>query len=103
MKYIITEQQNIKLQLSRRLAHIDEFMLNNALVKSRRIPGICLYDSRKFLDAVIAEICEMMYDFFFSNLDDLSPEWSMLYDMIDEYVRTNHGRDIAKFYKRMCL
>jgi hypothetical protein len=99
MKYIITEEQNIRLRALRRLDAVDE------LIEYRlRMPftfDIChRYDKEQLLNHIIEWANEnMYYDYF----EDDNPEvWYKVWDIYNEYITIKYSKKIFDFYKRKC-
>lgn len=101
MKYIITENQKIKLL--RRLPSIDD-LVKTALEDIYTPSKICdLYDSGETLLDVITEfVVERMYYGYFSDVDDLSDEWRETYEMIVKYVKDVYSNGINDYYNNQC-
>lgn len=101
MKFIITENQKIKLL--RRLSAIDDLM-KSSLEEIYNPNKICdLYDSGSMLLDVITEhVVERMYYSYFSGVDDLSEEWREIYEMIVEYIKDVYSDGINDYYDNHC-
>ena len=100
MKYIITEEQNLRFRLKRRLHVID----NHIEYYCKNVSGyfnICVYDIDYFVDAVGEEIVNDMYYNYFSDVDDTSEGWKFLYEMIKNHIQS-HFKTIKKFYNKEC-
>lgn len=100
MKYIITENQELKLILLRRLSAIDgliDYYCN-------RVSGyidFCNYPFEVFLEAVGSDIIDAMYYDYFSDLDDDGEEWGFLYKMMRKYIRKKQEK-IRNYYDSKC-
>jgi hypothetical protein len=100
MKYIITEEQDLKLRLLRRLRVIDQSIENHCKDISRHY-NICKESIDVFFNSVCEYIIEDMYYAHFSDIDDLSEEWSILYEMIRKYIISRFEL-VEKFYNNKC-
>ena len=101
MKYIITEEQSLKLRLLRRLYDIDDaipFKLRHIF----RLYKICEMSVDIFIDSVVGEITSDMYYAYFSDIDDDSKEWNEAYNIIRKYIETVHHTTISNFYSETC-
>jgi hypothetical protein len=101
MKYIITEEQNLRLRLLRRISVIDEMIVPSCERVLRWGYDICRHDVNSYVSSVASNIVEDMYYEYFSDIEDDSDEWYRLSEMMKNYVQ-NHYRTIEKFYKKRC-
>jgi len=101
MKYIITEEQHLKLRLMRRLSDIDD-SIPSKMKEILNWYNICKMRVDNFLDAVIGGIISDMYYAYFSDIDDNSKEWDFISKIIEEYVNLKFGHQIADFYFQTC-
>jgi len=101
MKYVITEDQ--KIRLLRRLSVIDE-IVKSSLEEIYTPNKICdLYDSGSMLlDVVTEHAVERMYYRYFSGIDDLSEEWKEIYEMIVGYIKEVYSDGINDYYNNTC-
>jgi hypothetical protein len=101
MKYIITEEQNIRLRALRRLDAVDE------LIEYRlRMPftfDICnRYDKEELLDHIISWANEDMYYDYFSDIDDDGEMWHKVWNIYNQYITIKYSKKIFDFYERKC-
>ena len=101
MKYIITEDQNLRLKLLRRISVIDEMIVPSCERVLNWNYDICRYGVDVYVGSVASNIVEDMYYDYFSDIEDDSDEWYRLSEMMRNYVQ-NHYRTIEKFYKKRC-
>jgi hypothetical protein len=105
MKYIITEEQNLRVKILRRLGSVHE-IINNELSyfysQRSKYQNLCKYDLEDFITIVIQWICEKMYYDYFSDIDDTSEEWSSIHNIIVEYIESVHFKTIKHFYNKKC-
>jgi len=98
-----TYKYSIPLQVKRRISAIDsglEFFLE----KVYTIPKICdLYVSYdEFIQVMSDTIAERMYNYHFSDLDDMSEEWEEIYHGILEYVDIVWGDRLEEYFENGC-
>ena len=102
MKYIITEEQNLKIKVLRRLSAVD-FMLNNLSNFSSGIfLNLCKYDFDDVFTMIIQWACENMYYDYFGDLEDDSEEWAYVHSVIVKYIETYHSETVKDFYDKKC-
>ena len=58
--------------------------------------------ARSFFNYVISETIESMYYSHFEDVDDLSDEWTAVYNMMWEYVDKTHGDKIREYWLSKC-
>lgn len=101
MKFIITESQELKLRLLRRLDDID----NSIPFKMREMLDfydICKETQEIFIASVVAGIGDDLYYAYFSHVDDNTKEWKMVYDLMDGYIRMKFTDEMNNFYNKVC-
>jgi hypothetical protein len=100
MKYIITEEQDIRLMVLRRLDFVD------SLVEiSLRRPftfDICYHGKESLLDHIITRVNEDMYYFHFSDINDNSEEWRRIWNLLSTYITDAHTKKIFDLYDKRC-
>ena len=101
MKYIITEEQDVRLSILRRLSSVDDWT-NYYLTTEPYYFNICNYDFEDFLSMVIQWVCEKMYYDYYNDVDDDSEEWSLIHNIIVKYIELVHSNTINDFYKNKC-
>ena len=100
MKYIITEEQSVRLKALRRIGAIEELVVLK--LKEYRSKEICKYDKVQFSEAVMNWVIDAMYYDYFGELDDLGEEWTIIWNMYDNYMRTNLVGKIFDYYEKLC-
>jgi hypothetical protein len=100
MKYIITEEQNIRLMVVRRLYFVDGLL--EITLRRPFTYDICYYGRESFLDHIITRVNEDMYYFHFSDIDDDSKEWHKIWNLLSIYITDTYSKKIFDFYKNKC-
>jgi len=101
MKYIITEDQNIRIKTLRVLSSVDEFV--EIRLKRPFTFDICLYGNRElFLDHVISWVNEEMYYEYFKDIDDDTKEWHKIWNIYSDYIKTIYSKKIFDLYDKRC-
>lgn len=101
MKYIITESQEIKIRLLRRLEAIDDaipFKMHEVL----KFYHVCKDSVDVFIDVISGEISHDLYYVYFSDIEDDSKEWGMVCKMINKYIKDKFNDRITDFYNSQC-
>ena len=101
MRIIITENQELKLRLLRRLEDVD----NSIPFKMREMMGlynICKQNPEIFIDSVIGGICYDFYCTYFSHIEDDTKEWKMVHNLLEKYIRAKFTDRMIKFHSQNC-
>ena len=100
MKYIITEEQNVRLKALRRLSAVDELVALK--LKEYRSKEICKYDREQFSEIVMNWVIDAMYYSYFAELDDLGEDWTSIWHMYEDYMMNNLVGKIFDYYEKLC-
>ena len=100
MKYIITEEQDIRLMVVRRLKFVDALV--EVSLKRPFTYDICYYGEESLLDHIISRVNEDMYYFHFSDIDDDSEMWRKIWNLLSIYITNTHSERIFDLYKKRC-
>jgi len=100
MKYLITEEQNIKLKALRRLEAVDELV--ELRLRNPFTFDICHFSREMLLDHVIEWVTEAMYYDYFSDIDDNTKEWHKIWNIYYEYITIAYSKKIFDFYDKKC-
>ena len=100
MKYIITEDQNVRLKALRRLSAVDELVALK--LKEYRSKEICKYDREQFSEIVMNWVIDAMYYSYFAELDDLGEDWTSIWHMYEDYMMNNLVGKIFDYYEKLC-
>lgn len=84
------------ITLSRRLRDVDELV--DDTLSNYRDTGMVFDDEYEFFTYVCEDVIHKMYYRHFSHLDDSKEGWGLLYNLLEEYIRDEHGRKIDKFF-----
>lgn len=63
---------------------------------------VVFYDSNSFINTVISEVADRLYNMYYSNLDDGEKEWANIYNMIVEYIEKQHSQKIKNYWSSLC-
>ena len=100
MKYIITEEQNVRLKALRRLDVLEELVALK--LKEYRSKEICKYDREQFSEIVMNWVIDAMYYSYFAELDDLGEDWTSIWHMYEDYMMNNLVGKIFDYYEKLC-
>lgn len=102
---ILREEFNstsIPLKVRRRLGAVDELFIY-LMDKIYRPEKFCEYtDSDEFIEVVISAVIERMYYNYFSDVDDLSDEWTHMYIGMQKYLTEKYGNMMKQYYEKNC-
>jgi hypothetical protein len=98
-----TYKYSIPLQVKRKISSIDsgiEYFLKIVYT----VPKICdLYGSYdEFIQVVSDTVAERMYNYHFSDLDDMSEEWEKIYHGIMDYIDITWGDRLEEYFENGC-
>lgn len=101
MKFIITESQKLRLRLFRRLEEINGD-IPFVMQRMSETFDICEIGIDDFIDSVISSVIDDLYYAYFSDIDDSSEEWKMVYDTTVEYILSEFTDGMNDFYNKVC-
>jgi hypothetical protein len=107
MKIIITEEQNTRLRVLRRLSPIDDLVdlklrKYDNMIKTNIAFGLCDENEQYFYLVVKQWVIEQMYYSYFGDIDDSSDEWEEIYNIMEKYLDSNHKDYIKDFFISSC-
>ena len=106
IKKILKEEfdsKSIPLNIRRRVSHIDEYFIY-LLDKVYKPENICRYiDSDEFVEVLISAVIDGMYYKYFSDVDDLSDEWTKMYLGMQKYIKHKYGDGLKNYYNQNCV
>lgn len=107
MKIIITEEQNTRLRVLRRLSPIDDLVdyklrKYDNMIKTNIAFGLCDENEHYFYDVVKQWVIEQMYYGYFGDIDDSSDDWEEMYNIMEKYLDSNHKDNIKDFFISSC-
>jgi hypothetical protein len=102
IKTILKEETKIPTRLRRRFKHLDdEIDYRIRRVYTPKI--ICRFESdEELLDVVTEATIDSMYYTYFSDVDDNSEEWVIMYRTMIEYINDKYGDEIKQYYHINC-
>ena len=102
MKYIITEDQSVRLKALRRIDALNDLV--DLRLKQPFTFDICRYGDNGdwFLYHMISWANEQMYYDYFSDIDDDTEEWNKIWNIYSDYITITQSKKIFDFYKRKC-
>ena len=96
-----------KLAILRRLYVIDNLVnfkldkYDNSIATKMEF-GLCDESDEYFYGIISQWVIEQMYYNHFGNIDDSSEEWKELYNVMEKYINTLHGKTIRDFFNDIC-
>ena len=101
MKYIITEEQNLKMKVLRKSHLIDELIVRSMRLINKYY-DICERGLDFFLKILLVDINEVIFNDFFNDVEDNSKEFNTITSTVENYVKSTHIDKITDFYKSKC-
>jgi len=102
IRKVLHEETKIPMMLIRRLHYLDD----EVQVRMRRFytpKDICGFRSgEELLEVISNDTTEEMYYTYFSDVDDKSKEWGMMYRTMIEYINDKYGDKIKEYYHINC-
>jgi hypothetical protein len=96
-----------KLRVIRRLYAIDgliKYRLDhyNNMIEVMMDFGLCNENKEYFYAVVSRWVIEQMYYNYFGDIDDLSEEWTEIYNIMEKYIDSLYGKNIRDFFTDKC-
>jgi hypothetical protein len=102
IKKTLKEELDPTIKLRRLLHNIDN-ELEYQVRHYYKPHHLCYYKSAKeFFNVVFHAVIEHSYYDYFSDMDDLSKEWRMIYDMMHDYIKEKYGKRLEDYYHINC-
>ena len=102
IRRVIKEETKIPISLRRRFKHLDD----EVDFRMRRVytpDNICRFESDEELLEVMSDaVIDSMYYTHFSDIDDNSKEWGIMYRTMIEYINDKYCEKIKKYYHINC-
>jgi hypothetical protein len=102
IRRIIKEETKIPKMLRRRLDHLDDevyYRMGRVYTPN----NICRFESGEELLEVMSDaVVDSMYYTYFSNVDDNSKEWGIMYRTMIKYIDDKYGDKIKEYYHINC-
>jgi hypothetical protein len=102
IRRVIKEETKIPISLRRRFKHLDDevdFRMGRVYTPN----NICRFESGEELLEVMSDaVVDSMYYTYFSDVDDNSKEWGMMYRTMIEYINDKYGDKIKEYYHINC-
>lgn len=99
---VVNEETKIPISLRRRFKHLDDevdFRMGRVYTPN----NICRFESGEELLEVMSDaVVDSMYYTYFSDVDDNSKEWGMMYRTMIEYINDKYGDKIKEYYHINC-
>jgi hypothetical protein len=102
IRRILQEETKIPISLRRRLHYLDDEV--QMIIRTTYTPkDLCRFRSgEELLEVISNDTTEEMYYTYFSDVDDNSKEWGMMYRTMIEYINDKYGDKIKKYYHINC-
>lgn len=102
IRKILKEETKIPINLKRRFRYLDD----EVVFRIKRIytpNNICRFESDEELLEVMSDaVIDSMYYTHFSDIDDNSKEWGIMYRTMVIYINDKYGEEIKKYYRINC-
>jgi hypothetical protein len=99
MKYLITEEQDIRLSALRRLSIVDTLI---KIKLEEEFNFDCNYGAEGLLENLVEWTNEIMYYNYFSDIDDDTDEWHKIWNIYYDYITTTYAKEIFDLYDKKC-
>jgi hypothetical protein len=102
IRRLLKESISIDPRVKRRITLLDDELLYR-MSAIYRPDNICRYVSgEELLEVIIEAVIDTMYWTYFSDIDDNSKEWGIMYRTMVEYINDKYGEEIKKYYHINC-
>jgi hypothetical protein len=102
IRKVLKEETKLPIRLLRRFEHLDD----EIVFRIKRIytpKDLCRFrSSEELLEVVSDSTIDAMYWTYFSDVDDNSKEWGIMYRTMIEYINDKYGEEIKKYYHINC-